>query len=248
MGATMKTQIVPEPFNEIETQYYSPKKSKISKDSHYSINLASDHSLKRSNSPKYSSQEFSSLKKSRFNKKSSKISSSDEPDLLIREYFIAKLSLRAKSRKFTAKYINSIEIVLEILKWSRKKGVPEAYDSAIDLLSECGSILLKVANSDEIEKSNKNHDNIAIQEEWEVLIKGIACAYTLSAQERFNTITKLILTQKTRLVKAAIIDALLMMQDEINPDAIKEHLAYFLSDHEADEYIRDYAQEAYKEI
>ncbi len=244
----MTTKIISRHFNEIETVSQNPKKLKSLKDSHCSFKLNSDHPLKRSNFRNYHSEEFLHPQKSIFNKKSSKISSENDPNLLIREYFITKPSLRPKLRKFTAKYVNSVKIVLDILKWSRKKGVQEAYDSAIDLLSECGSILIKLANSDAIERSTENHNHIAIEEEWEVLIKGIACACNLSAEQRFNTITKLISKQKSRLVKASIIDALLIMQDEIKPDAIKKHLAYFLSDNEADEYIRDYAQEAYQEI
>lgn len=244
----MTTKIISRNFNEIKTVSQNSKQLKLLKDSHCSFKSDSDHSLKKSNPRNYYSGEFLHPQKSIFNKKLSKISSEDDRNLLIREYFITQPSLRPKLRKFTAKYINSIETVLEILKWSRKKGVQEAYDSAIDLLSECGSILIKLANSDAIERSNENHDHIAIEEEWEVLIKGIACACNLSTEQRFNTITQLISKQKSRLVKASIIDALLIMQDEIKPDTIKKHLAYFLSDNEADEYIRDYAQEAAQEI
>lgn len=195
---------------------------------------------------------------------STKLLSENDPDLLLREYFIAKPSYRPKLRHFTAKHINSVEAVLEVLNWSRKKGIQDAYDSAIALLAERGEILLKVAKSmqcsgevsspealtsnNAIEGSTKQNDISAFEEKWEVLIKSIACARHISPEQKFNTIRNLIPNQTRRLVKAAIIDALLIMQDEIDADSIRRELGYFLSSKELDKYIQDYAKEAMEEI
>lgn len=135
--------------------------------------------------------------------------------------------------------------ILDILSQSR---CSDGFDNAINLLSRYGDDLIKVVNSGEVDKSSEDRNNTAIEEEWEVLIKGIACAYNLSVEERFDTITRLISGQKSRLVKASIIDALLIIQDEIKPDFIKKYLTSFLSSDEVDEYIRDYAQEAIDDI
>lgn len=179
---------------------------------------------------------------------SARLLSENDPDLLFREYFIAKPSLRPELRQFTAKHINSVEAVLEVLDWSRKKGVQDAYDSAIALLAECGEILIKVANTNAIGTYTDKNDVSAFEEKWEVLIKSIACACKLNPEQKFNTITKLIPSQARRLVKTAIIDALSIMQDEIGANSICRQLEYFLSSKESDKYIRDYAKETMKEI
>ena len=180
---------------------------------------------------------------------SSKFLSENDPDLLIQEYFIARPDDRAALRGFTAKHINSVNAVLEVLNWSRKKGIREAYDSAIALLAERGEILLKVVDNDTISASDTQDDIYAFEEKWEVLIKSIACACHLTTEQKLNTIRKLIPNQTRRLVKTAIIDALLIMQDEIGGDVIRRELEeYFLSSGELDEYIREYARDAIEEV
>lgn len=176
--------------------------------------------------------------------KSARLLSENDPYLLIKEYFITVPSLRAKRRKFTSQHINSIEAVLQVLEWGNKRGVQEAYDGAIDLLSECGEVLLKVANTNAIDNFSDDKNILAIEEKWEVLIKGIACAYKIKPEQRLDTITKLIPQHNRRLVKAAIIDALTILQNEIFQDEIEIHLAYFASDKEPDKYIQEYAREA----
>lgn len=95
-----------------------------------------------------------------------------------------------------------------------------------------------------------NRSNISAQEEkWEVLIKGIACSQVISAQRRFNVITKLTSERNnSRSVKAVIIDALLLMQGEVDVNSIKSYLASCLTSNELDEYIQKSAKEAMEEI
>lgn len=174
----------------------------------------------------------------------------NDPDLLIREYFLAKPDNRRKLHKHLAKHINSVETILEILEWSTKSHVQEAYDAAIDLLAECsdGNVILKVANQKIINYATNSNNVSATEEKWEVLIKGIACNQNISIKQKFDTITQLIPASKRRLVKTAIIDALSIMQDEVDTNSIKEQLAIFVSSKESDKYIREYAKEAMEEI
>lgn len=167
-------------------------------------------------------------------------------DLLIQGYFLANPSDRPIQCKFIAKYLNSVEGILLVLDWSRKKTVKESYDSAVDLLLECGKILLKVI-SHEMIRSWVTKDIIAYEEKLEVLIKGIALAHSIPSQERLEAITNLIPSSR-RLIKTAIIDALLILQDEVNFDILKYHLASFLSNAELDEYVRQYAKDALEEF
>jgi hypothetical protein len=163
-------------------------------------------------------------------------------DLLIKAYFLAAPSDRPIQCKFIAKYLNSVEGILLVLEWSRKKMVKESYDSAVGLLSECGKILFKVIDNEAI-TSLFTKDVIAYEEKLEVLIKGIAFAHNIPPQERLKAITNSI-PRSRRLIKTMIIDALLILDDEINIDILKNHLASFLSNDELDEYVRQYAKDA----
>jgi hypothetical protein len=164
----------------------------------------------------------------------------------IKGYFLSEPSDRPIQCKLIAKYLNSVKGILLVLDWSRKKTVKEPYDSAVDLLSECGKILLKVISNEEI-TSLLTRDVIAYEEKLEVLITGIAFAHSIPSQERLEAITNLIPSSR-RSIKAAIIDALLILQDEVNSDILKYHLTRFLSKDELDEYIRQYAKEALEEF
>jgi len=167
-------------------------------------------------------------------------------DLLLQGYFLAHPSDRPIKCKFIAKHLNSVEGILLVLDWSRKKTVKESYDSAVDLLAECGKILFKVI-SNEVIASWVTKDIIAYEEKLEVLIKGIALAHSIPSQERLKAITHFIPSSR-RLIKTAIIDALLLLQDEVNCDILKYHLASFLSNAELDEYVRQYAKDALEEF
>jgi len=191
---------------------------------------------------------FGGTKKKSNEKKSKEffLKNNNALELLIKGYFFAAPSDRPIQCKFIAKYLNSVEGILLVLDWSRKKIVKEPYDSAVDLLSECGKILLKVI-SNEVITSLFTKDVIAYEEKLEVLITGIAFAHSISSQERLEAITNLIPSSR-RSIKAAIIDALLILQDEVNSYILRYHLARFLYTDELDEYIRQYAKEALKEL
>lgn len=170
-----------------------------------------------------------------------------DPDLLIKEYFLAQPSNRKNLRKCIAKRIDTVAAVLEILEWSTKSHVQEPYDGAIDILAECSDVILKVANQKLINFTTT--DIYAQGEKWEVLIKGIACSQNISASRKFNVITNLISeTNNSRFVKAAIIDALIIIQDEIDGDSIKSYLTRFLANKQQDKQIQKYASEAIEQI
>jgi hypothetical protein len=178
----------------------------------------------------------------------------NDPDLLIREYFLSSPAQRVKLRKLIFQNIKSWQSVLVILSWSRKKEISDAYDGASDLLAECTDIsLLKdvinylTATSLLISSSSTNKVS-NLDAYWEVLIKGIAYAYGMLAQDRFQLILNLISVGTTRIFKAAIIDALVILADEIELETIKNSLGRFSSPDEPDLYIRDYAEEALQEV
>jgi hypothetical protein len=179
-----------------------------------------------------------------------------DPDFLIREYFLSPPAKRAELRKFTFQNIKSWQSVLAILGWSRRKEVSDAYDGASDLLAECVNInFLKdtiqyLETSALLTSSLKGGKLSNLDDCWEVLIKGIAHAYQISIRDRFQLLFSLFPTSNTRIFKAAIIDALVILadEDEMYIELLKNSLEKFSSPHEQDLYIRNYAEEALQEI
>lgn len=177
-----------------------------------------------------------------------------DPDLLIREYFLSSPPRRAKLRKLVFQNIKSWQSILAILKWSRRKEVSDAYDGASDLLAECTDINLlegaiQYLKSAKLLATSSNPSNLFnFDDFWEVLVKGIAYASQIPAQERFQVILNLFPASNRRIFKAAIIDALVILADEMDIEPIRNSISRFSSTHESDLYIRNYAQEALHEI
>lgn len=179
-----------------------------------------------------------------------------DPDLLIREYFLSSPAQRAKLRKLIFQKIKSWQSVLVILAWSRRKEVSDAYDGAVDLLAECTNIHFLQNAAQYLESTSllwrSSSSNIAnwssLDDFWEVLIKGIACTYNIPAQERFKLILNLFLVSKRRRIKAVLIDALVILSDEMDSQTIQNAISRFSSPHEPDLYIRNYADEALQEL
>lgn len=179
-----------------------------------------------------------------------------DPDLLIREYFLSSSAQRAKLRKLIFQKIKSWQSVLAILAWSRRKEVSDAYEGAVDLLAECTDIYFLQSAAQYLEATSllwgSSSSNIgnwsSLDDFWEVLIKGIACAYKIPAQERFKVILNLFPVSNRRSMKAAIIDALVILSDEMDSQTIQNSISRFASVHEPDLYIRNYADEALQEL
>lgn len=175
-----------------------------------------------------------------------------DPDLLIREYFLSPHAQRAKLRKLVFQNIKSWKSVLAILAWSKRKEVFDAYDGAVDLLAECTDISLLQSAAQYLEttrflassSSSNASKSSNLDEFWEVLIKGIACAYQIPSQERFIVILNLLPVSDRRIIKATIIDALVILADEMDIQPIQNSISRFASTHEPDLYIRNYAEEA----
>jgi hypothetical protein len=176
-----------------------------------------------------------------------------DPDFLIREYFLSSPVKRAKLRKLVFQNIKSWLSILAILSWSRRKEISHAYDGASDLLAECADIsflkdAIQYLETASILTSSINSKLSSLDDLWEVLIKGIAYAYQIPVEDRYRVISNLFSASNTRIIKAAIIDALVILADEINIELIKNSLSQFSSPHEQDLYIRNYAEEAIQEI
>jgi hypothetical protein len=170
------------------------------------------------------------------------------PGLFVSEYFSLAPSYRADLLKGTAELIRSDKAVSEILDWSSKREIRDGYDAGISLLAECKNIdesMLQVADKLLGDYPNYDRDEtFVVDEKLEVLIKGIACSEHITPDRKLEMISSFIPGNDRRSVKAAIIDSLLMIEDEADADEIRSRLDHFMSDSEPDEYIREYAQDA----
>lgn len=190
----------------------------------------------------------------RYSNALSKASSVDalycDPDLLIREYFLSPLEQRAVSRKTIISHIKTWQSVLVIVSWGASGKAQDSYDGAINLLAETKNFrLLEFATSGAatyIGMLNKGlHVNFA-ENCLEIIIKSIACAYQVDAKQRFALLSNFIHLTDRRVIKATIIDALMIISDEIDVTTIRDVINVFTTDQ--DEYIRDYAEEALQGI
>jgi hypothetical protein len=167
--------------------------------------------------------------------------------ILIKDYFQSHPNNRKALAQKVAKQITSVKLVLEVLDWGTSRKIREGFDATVMLLAECGNAIISTLNH--LPKPcPDNQDFLLLEKKWEILITSVACNSNISAQKRFNTIVKLIPDSNRRSVKTAIIDALLIMEDEVDVESIKGQLEYFLSDSEHDEYVKKYAKEAMEDM
>jgi hypothetical protein len=167
--------------------------------------------------------------------------------ILIKDYFQEHPNKRKALAQNVAKHITSVNVVLEVLDWGTSRKIREGFDATVMLLAECGNIIISTVNHlPEPSPDNKNLN--ILERKWEILITSIACTSNISAQKRFDSIIRLIPDSKRRSVKIAIIDALLIMEDEIDVECIKNQLEHFLSDSEHDEYVKECAKEALEDM
>ena len=179
-----------------------------------------------------------------------------DPDSLIHRYFLSSLpKQRIHLRKVIASSTKRFRSILKILDFSRQGDVDNAYDAGVDLLAEFDNLSLhdevyqyleaigQLLNSSSTQKTIERFEDF-----WEILIKGIACAYKIPAQDRFNLILKISQVSQRRIIKAAVIDALVTISDIDDINQIKGILGRYTSDDEPDSYIRSYAKEAVEDL
>jgi hypothetical protein len=182
-----------------------------------------------------------------------------DPDLLIKEYFLSSPEQRAQSRREIAQRFSSEKSILSILGWTHLTTVKDVYDGAVDLLAECGDVLLFANAGDSLltltNLSMRDRDSYRLEvyeRSWEILIKGIGCAYHIQPQARLRLLQKLAVSLlpilNRRSIKATLLDALanLFDQEGVNQHFIETYIQSF--EHDRDDYIRNYAKEILAEL
>lgn len=180
-----------------------------------------------------------------------------DPDSLIHRYFLSSSpEQRVHLRKAIAGVINRYNSILKILDFSRQGDIKDAYDAGVDLLAEFNTLELHSqafqyleAISHLVEQSSSLKTRRLLEDFWEILTKGVSCAYKVSAEERFELIVKISRASQRRLVKTAVIDALVTIANDMEDvQPIKNFLGCYTSEHESDTYVRDYAQQALEDL
>lgn len=185
-----------------------------------------------------------------------------DPDHLIRHYFLdSSPQKRVHLRPTIASLIQNCNSMIEILTLSRQQNIKDAYDAGVDLLAEFKSLELHhqayryletsetLLNGSQGIRENQQQAILRLEDFWEILTKGIACAYQVLPEERLELISKISLASQRRIVKTAVIDALVTIAGDMEDSTpIKAFLGRYSSDYEADGYICDYAQDALEDL
>ncbi|GBF79759.1 hypothetical protein [Aphanothece sacrum] len=165
----------------------------------------------------------------------------------IKEYFNASPQERVSIKKSCAKHIQTTEDVLTVLYLGNSPDFKDAYDGAVALLAECKQLVL--SQSIQVFRQKLIHKYLVFTEEYklEILIKSVSCASLISSARKLELITSLFVRNLGRLTKLTLIDALIILEDEVNKKLIEVYLEHFTSDKESDEYVRVAAQKAISE-
>ncbi|WP_204106746.1 MULTISPECIES: hypothetical protein [Spirulina sp. CCY15215] len=168
---------------------------------------------------------------------------------LLKWYFQNPPNKRIKICKKVAEDIRTIEEILEILKWGNQNNVRDGYDGAIALLAECdGNLLAQLMLLGHTPYGQ--YINIFSPEQWEILIKSVACSQKIQVMKKYILIVGFMNNYNLwgRLVKSAIIDFFWIVEDELDDiELIHPILERFIRK-DSDLYIRKYAQEALDDI
>jgi hypothetical protein len=169
---------------------------------------------------------------------------------LIEKYFLLPAGDRPSQCKAVAQHINTFEEIVFILNWvdTQNNEINEVHDSAVDLLAHLGGLLIEFINCKPITTLlTRNH--WFYEEELSILIKSLSLTTQLGFKQKIEGFVKLMRSNR-RVVKAAIVDALLDLKDEFPADIgiLQSHLIMYSSEYESDEYIRVYAKTALDEL
>lgn len=184
-------------------------------------------------------------------KTSSVDASYSDPDLLIREYFLSSSEQRASSRSVVSQHIKGIKTVFAILSWGASGKARDGFDGAVNLLAETSDLEVLSSACRAVKtfypRMYANTSTRVFSERFlEILTKAIACAYKIDSDQRLDLLSQIFRLANNRITAASLIDALMIMSDELNTNTVKGFLEEFT--HNSDKYIRDYALEALQDI
>jgi hypothetical protein len=170
-----------------------------------------------------------------------------QQDPRIEHYFRSNDQDRLEMRRKVALRVKTFETVFLVLEWGVRGDVHDSYAAAVDLLAECEGILIGALQYLYLEYPRKGTKQLDLETKLDVLIQGLARAHRLSSESRLRAVTALV-SSKSRIVKAAIVDAVSALENKRNKRMIKELLSLFSSSRETDTYIRQYAEDALEDI
>jgi hypothetical protein len=172
-------------------------------------------------------------------------------DYLI-QYFNANPDDRVNLRAITAKKIQSFTDILKVLPLANSLKIRERFDSSIALLAECKGSILLIAIHEILNLFHKRPEKARKDEDyWVIVILALVCCQNhIGTNEKLKALASLFAVQSklTREVKTAIIDALSLLECDVNSQLLVRQLNHFTNQNELDQYVRNYAQEVIKNL
>jgi hypothetical protein len=143
-----------------------------------------------------------------------------DPDLLIREYFLSSSAQRCASRKVIIQHIKSLKSIFEILRRGASGKDHDSYDGAVNLLAEIDSFELlrnvsQVAQKAYLLMLGKPSNFNFAESFLEILIKAIANAYKIDADQRLRLLKDL--CSLADEIESPTINTLISLQSLFNP-------------------------------
>lgn len=184
-------------------------------------------------------------------KTSSVVAYYSDPDLLIRGYFLSSPERRTELRTIVAHHIGRLESVFAVLSWGASGKARDGFDGAVNLLAEISDLeILRAACQAVGRPYLQMHENsskrVFAENFLEILIKAVACAYRINPIQRLRLLTQVLPSIDHRIIKVSIIDALTIVSDEADVDLVKVAIERF--SHDPDQYVCEYALEAFQDI
>lgn len=174
-----------------------------------------------------------------------------DPDLLIREYFLASPERRVGLRKNVAHRIGGLKSIFAVLSWGASGKARDGFDGAVNLLAEISDLEIFYSACRAVEnpyrQMYRNSSKRVFAENFiEILIKAVACAYKINPTQRLRLLTKVLPSIDNRIIKVSIIDALTIISDEVDVSSVKVAIERFA--HDPDQYVCEYALDASEDI
>lgn len=168
------------------------------------------------------------------------------------EYFNADPNDRVNLRAITAKKIQSFTDILKVLALANSLKIRERFDSSIALLAECKGSILLIAIQEILNLFHKYPKKARKDEDyWVIVILALVCCQNhIGTNEKLKALASLCAVQSklTREVKTAIIDALSLLEGDVNSQSLVRQLNHFTNQNELDQYVRNYAQEVIENL
>ena len=175
----------------------------------------------------------------------------EDVEFLIRDYFLSKSSDHPGRCTATAATVTTVANVMLVLDWGSDGTIKESWDSAIALLSEVGEVLIEAPDSRELKQWKKRGLNLKWEKMMAILVVGLSRSNKIPPHKRLKAVLQLLPEFErchTRSVKSAVIDAVLDLVGQIDPDIMTNFLVVLMSKWETTRSFQQYFEEVIEDF